>query len=90
MDDLSALFARAAGEVERYRHRPIQLQLSLSQLMLLGGLIGMATGSDEAAADMVDSGIELAHGFVAELVALECHGVAGIILASLPEKEITT
>lgn len=87
-DGFDDTFARAAGEIERYASTPVQVRLTLSQLLLLGGLIGIATSVEGAPGEMVDHGIELAHGIVAELDALELSGVAGVILASLPEKEM--
>lgn len=86
---MTALFARSSGEVERYRNTPVELRLTLSQVMLLGGMIGMVASAADAPPDMVARGIELAEGIARELAALECHGVAGMILASLPgEREV--
>lgn len=82
---LTDLIARSAGEVERYRGWPLTLQLSLSQVMLLGGIVGIAATVGDAPAEMIAGALELAHGLVAELEAVECHGVAGVILAGLPE-----
>lgn len=81
------LFARAAGEAERLRGKPVQLALSLEQLMLLGGLCAVACGGDEAPASMRMEGVRLIQGMANELAVLGMTGAAGLLRAVLPEGE---